>query len=60
MRNKRKCVDCQEFYKITALANHVRKTTYCIIGQKTVFAHSDKSVACSKFKQRIHNEKLVP
>ena len=40
------------FDKMIAMANHVRKTSYCSIGRKSIYVHSDKSVACDKFKQR--------
>lgn len=52
---KKRCVDCQIFSKITAMTNHVRKTSYCIIGNKTVYAHNAKSIACDKFIQRKEN-----
>lgn len=52
MKNKNRCVDCQMFDKMIAMANHVRKTSYCSIGRKIVYVHSVRSVACDKFKQR--------
>lgn len=50
--SKKRCVDCQMFDKVIAMTNHVRKTSYCVIGGKTVYAHNDRSIACSNFKQR--------
>lgn len=50
---KNKCIDCQMFDRMTAMANHIRKTSYCSIGKKSFYVRNNKSVACDKFKHRI-------
>lgn len=32
MNNKNRCIDCQMFERMIAMANHVRRTSYCTIG----------------------------
>lgn len=52
MSNKKRCIDCQMFSKAIAMSNHVRKTSFCVTGGKSVYVHNNKSIACDKFKQR--------
>ena len=46
---KRKCVECDNFFKLRA-TNPFHKTAYCEIGKKSVNIVSDKSRACAKIK----------
>lgn len=46
---KRKCVECENFYKLRQL-NPFHKTAYCKTGEKSVNIISDKSIACDKIK----------
>lgn len=50
MNNKNRCIDCQMFERMIAMANHVRKTSYCYIGKKSIYVRSGKSIACENFK----------
>lgn len=49
-KEKKKCVECEQFYKLRA-TDPYHRTVYCCIGEKSVNIISDKSVACSKFSE---------
>ncbi len=45
----KRCVDCEEYYKLRSKVCH--KTAYCNKGSKSIYMTSNKSIACSNFKQ---------
>lgn len=54
----KKCVDCEQFYKLRATKVY-HKTAYCNIGEKSVSMISDKSIACLKFQPAKQFKELL-
>lgn len=53
----KRCVNCEEYYKLRSKVCH--KTVYCDKGSKSVYTTSNKSIACSNFKQAKPFSKIL-